>query len=145
MMFDVTWNLVNQASKSFAPYARANGMRLILTLLAFVLVSIGPTRGQGQARSTPNEEDVQKGHTLAIGICAICHVAAPDQPNQPLLRPPAPSFASIVRQKTFDAESLTRFMKTTHRGLDNPQGMPNPDLMDYQIKQIVAYFLSLYK
>jgi hypothetical protein len=36
-------------------------------------------------------------------------------------------------------------MKTTHRGLDNPLGMPNPDLMDYQIKEIVAYFLSLYK
>jgi len=47
--------------------------------------------------------------------------------------------------KKFDTESLTRFLTTTHRGLDNPQGMPNPDFMDYQIKQIVAYFLSLYK
>jgi hypothetical protein len=36
-------------------------------------------------------------------------------------------------------------MKTTHWGLDNPLGMPHPELMDYQIKQIVAYFLSLYK
>jgi hypothetical protein len=61
------------------------------------------------------------------------------------MRPPAPSFASIIRQKTFDAESLTHFMKTTHQGINNPQGMPNPELMDYQIKQIVAYFLSLYK
>jgi mono/diheme cytochrome c family protein len=89
--------------------------------------------------------DVQKGHELAIHICAICHVAAPDQPYQPIMKPPAPSFASIVHQKTFDAESLTHFMTTTHRGLDKPLGMPSPDLMDYQIKQIVAYFLSLYK
>jgi len=34
-------------------------------------------------------------------------------------------------------------MTTTHRGLDNPKGMPNPELMDFQIKEIVAYFLSL--
>jgi hypothetical protein len=27
----------------------------------------------------------------------------------------------------------------------NRPGMPKPDLMDYQIKQLVAYFLSLYK
>jgi len=56
------------------------------------------------------------------------------------MKPPAPSFASIVRQKNFDAESLTHFLKTTHRGLDNLKGMPNPDLMDYQIKEIVSYF-----
>ncbi len=117
-------------------------MRLILTSLVFVLFFIG--RGWGQS-ATQNAEDVQKGHDLAIHICAICHVTAPDQPYPPIRRPPAPSFATIARQKTFDAESLTRFMKTAHQGLDNPQGMPNPDLMDYQIKQIVAYFLSLYK
>ena len=34
-------------------------------------------------------------------------------------------------------------MITTHRGLDNPAGMPNPELMDYQIKEIVAYMASL--
>lgn len=61
------------------------------------------------------------------------------------MKPPAPSFASIVQHKTLDAESLTQFVTTTHRRLDNPQGMPNHDFMDYQIKQVVAYFLSLYK
>jgi mono/diheme cytochrome c family protein len=123
--------------------SRFNYMRLILTSLVFVLFFIGRTWGQPD--SAPNASDVEKGHELAIHICAICHVAAPDQPSKPIMRPPAPSFASIVRQRTFDAESLTHFIKTTHRGLDNPLGMPNPDLVDYQIKQIVAYFLSLYK
>jgi mono/diheme cytochrome c family protein len=117
-------------------------MRLMLTLLTCVLFSVSPTWGQG---TPPNAEDVQKGHTLAIRVCAVCHVAAPDQPSEPMLSPPAPSFASIVRQKTFDAESLTRFLTTTHRGLDNPKGMPNPELADFQIKDIVAYFLSLYE
>ncbi len=117
-------------------------MRLTLASLVFALLFIGRSWGQPDAL---NAEEVQKGHELAIHICGICHVAAPDQPYQPIRRPPASSFAAIVRQKTFDAESLTRFMKATHRGLDNPQGMPNPDLMDYQIKEVVAYFLSLYK
>jgi len=117
-------------------------MRIVPLLVAFVSLFVGPTWSQD---ATLNTDDVQKGHFLASTICAICHVAAPDQPHQPIMRPPAPSFASIARKKTFDAESLTHFIKTTHRGLDNLQGMPNPDLMDYQIKQIVAYFLTLYK
>jgi mono/diheme cytochrome c family protein len=118
-------------------------MRLIRTLLSFTLASVGFT--WGQAGSAQNAEDVQKGHDLAISTCAICHVAAPDQPHPPIMRPPAPSFASIVQQKTFDAESLTRFLKTTHWSLANPKGMPKPELTDFQIKGIVAYFLSLYK
>jgi cytochrome c1 len=34
---------------------------------------------------------------------------------------------------------------TTHRGLDEPNGMPNPYLVDYQIKQVIAYMMSLRK
>jgi len=117
-------------------------MRLMLTSLAFVLFFSSST--WGQAATPPNAEDVQKGYTLATRVCAVCHIAAPDQPSRPMLSPPAPSFASIVRQKTFDAQSLTHFLTTTHRGLDNPKGMPNPELADFQIKEIVAYFLSLY-
>jgi mono/diheme cytochrome c family protein len=128
------------SDQSFPP--RFDQRRLILTSLVFVLFFIGLTWNQSAAL---NAEDVQKGHELAIHICAVCHAAAPDQPAQPIMRPPAPSFASIVQKKTFDAESLTRFLKTTHRGLDNPLGMPKPELSDYQIKQLVAYFLSLYK
>jgi mono/diheme cytochrome c family protein len=135
--------LTAQPRHSAQPVIRTGSiMRLILTSIVFTLFFIGHTWGQPGAL---NAEDVQKGHELAIHICAICHVAAPDQPYQPIRRPPAPSFAAIARQKAFHADSLTHFMKTTHQGLDNPQAMSNPDLMDYQIKQIVAYFLSLYK
>lgn len=118
-------------------------MRRIAIFLAFVLTFIGST--WSQAATVVNPEDVQEGHILAIRICGNCHVAAPDQLAEPIMKPPAPSFASIVQHKNFDAGSLTQFLTTTHRGLDNPQGMPNPDFMDYQIKQVVAYFLSLYK
>jgi hypothetical protein len=37
------------------------------------------------------------------------------------------------------------FHEKTHRGLDEPNGMPNPSLADYQIKQVVAYLISLQK
>jgi cytochrome c1 len=51
----------------------------------------------------------------------------------------------IMRRKDVTAESLTDFMKKTHRGFDEPNGMPNPSLADYQIKQVVAYLISLQK
>jgi len=56
----------------------------------------------GEPVSALDAADVQKGHDLAIHICAICHVAAPDQPYQPIMKAFGTIFASIVRQKTFD-------------------------------------------
>ncbi|MGE5365832.1 MAG: c-type cytochrome [Betaproteobacteria bacterium] len=94
-------------------------------------------------RASAQNDDVRKGHFLAAHICAICHVAAADQAYPPIMKPPASSFASIAQR--MDAEPLKNFMATTHRGLNNPKGMPNPQLMDYQIKQLVAYILSLRK
>jgi mono/diheme cytochrome c family protein len=90
-------------------------------------------------------ELVRKGHDLAVHTCAICHIAAPDQPSAPLLEQPAPSFESIAQRKDTTADSLRIFMTTTHRGLDAPKGMPDPMLMDYQLDQIIPYILSLRK
>jgi cytochrome c1 len=63
----------------------------------------------------------------------------------PILNPPASPFASIVQRKDFTADWLRNFLTTTHRGLDEPNGMPNPYLVDYQIKQVIAYMMSLRK
>ncbi len=119
----------------------ACAMSMIRTVTALLIVfgtaSFGLT-GQASAQN-----DVRKGHFLAAHICAICHVAAADQAYPPIMKPPASSFASIAQR--MDAESLKNFMATTHRGLNNPKGMPNPQLMDYQINQLVAYILSLRK
>jgi len=115
----------------------------VLAMTIIICWLVGPALAQ-QAQ-TPDADDVQKGHRLAVTLCGVCHVAAPDQRFAPELVSPAPSFASIVRRKEFNADSLMHFMTTTHRGLDNPAGMPNPELMDYQIKEIVAYMASLRK
>jgi mono/diheme cytochrome c family protein len=113
---------------------------------AFALILAAASMpGPSLAQQGADPAAIERGHKLAITLCAICHVAAPDQPSMPVLHPPAPPFATLVKSKSFDAASLTKFLTTTHRGLDRPDGMPNPDLMDYQVKDIVAYFLSLYQ
>ncbi len=116
-------------------------MLIVLFMIMDFFVGVPLVRGQG----TVNSDDVLAGHRLAIIVCANCHVAASDQPNNPILRPPAPSFASIAQRKYVTAEWLQNYMKTTHRGLDNPNGMPNPELLASQVKQVSVYLLSLRK
>jgi len=115
-------------------------MRTLLILGLICWVGVFPASAQSDA-----PDDARKGHQLAATICAVCHVAASDQAYQPILNPPAPSFASIAQRKDTNADSLRHFITTTHRGLDAPKGMPDPDLMDYQVKEIIAYILSLRK
>lgn len=90
-------------------------------------------------------DEVRTGHHLAVMLCDECHIAARDQAYPPTRDPPAPSFESIAQRQDVSAESLEHFLKTTHEGLDNPKGMENPGLADFQVKAIVAYILSLRK
>jgi mono/diheme cytochrome c family protein len=106
------------------------------------LVAFCAVGGSARAQDT-GTDDVQQGHRLATLVCSACHVAAADQPFEPILRPPAPSFESIARRGSITSDSVQAFLTTTHRDVGNPQGMPNPQLLDYQVKQLAAYLLSL--
>jgi len=110
--------------------------------LAFLAACSALTGVQAQQAGSPSDE-VQKGHHLAAVICSSCHVVGPDQSTEPILRPPAPSFESIARRSTTTPETIRTFLGTTHRTISNPAGMPNPDLVDFQTAQVVAYILSL--
>jgi mono/diheme cytochrome c family protein len=114
-------------------------MRIERLLLLSCLLCPGVTWGQ----EASNADDIREGHRLAAEFCSICHLATPDQAFRPMSGPRAPPFATIVRRKDFTSEWLANFLKTTHRGLDEPNGMANPDLADFQIKQIVAYMMSV--
>jgi mono/diheme cytochrome c family protein len=103
-------------------------------------MNVGVTLAQDSATA----EDLRKGHRLAAELCSICHLATPDQAAQPMLNPPAPPFEQILVREHLSAEWLTHFLETTHRGLDRPNGMPSPELADFQIKQVVAYLMSRY-
>ena len=111
------------------------------TWIVVFWMTVGPALSQ----ENNTTEEVRKGHHLASMLCASCHIAAHDQPYEPTLDPPAPSFESIAQRKDLDAASLQNFLNTTHQGLDNPKGMPFPNLADFQVKAIVAYLLSLRK
>jgi mono/diheme cytochrome c family protein len=101
--------------------------------------------GTNAACAQDGDDDVQNGHRLANLICSNCHVASSDQPFRPILQPSAPSFDSIAQRSTVDSEFISTFLTTTHRDISSPNGMPNPQLLDYQVKQIAAYLLSLRK
>jgi cytochrome c len=116
-------------------------MLSVLVWLVALYVTVCPAWGQEASRA----DDVVEGGKLAVIVCAYCHVAARDQPYKPILQPPAPSFESIAQRKGVNADWLKTFMTATHRGLDNPNGMPNAELLDFQIRQVTAYLLSLRK
>jgi mono/diheme cytochrome c family protein len=90
-------------------------------------------------------KDLQQGHRLAKIICSNCHVASPDQEIEPILRPPAPSFESIAQREGIDADRIQTFLATTHRDINSGTGMPNPQLLDFQIRQLAVYLMSLRK
>lgn len=83
------------------------------------------------------------GHVLALEVCAACHVVAKDQGFTPILRPPAPSFSAIARRSALSEAFLRRFLSAPHGTMGQKAGMPNPRLAEYQVDEIVAYFLSL--
>jgi cytochrome c1 len=112
-----------------------------ITWLVVFWMAVSATWG----REANTADYVRTGHFLAITLCSSCHVAGADQPHEPIMQPPAPSFESIAQRKDVNAASLQLFMNTTHRGLDNPKGMPNPSLPDYEVKVVVSYILSLRK
>ena len=118
-------------------------------MISFLMQQSGPVAYSRKVRNAHHNGDQADPETpmssalppicVAKVGCAICHVVAPDQPYQPVMRPLAPSFVSIIRKKTFDAESLSHFLKTTHRGLDNQQGMPNPERITRSNKSSLTF------
>jgi mono/diheme cytochrome c family protein len=118
---------------------------MTIRIAGIYLLAFGVVLGSARAQEGSVADDVQQGHRLAIIICSNCHIAARDQPFEPILRPPAPSFESIAQRGTINADSVRTFLTTTHRDIGNPAGMPNPQLLDFQIKQVGAYLLSLRK
>ena len=118
-------------------------MLMLKASLFFFMFWMAGSFAWGQAASTT--DDVSKGRHLAILLCTACHVVAPEQPYAPTLDPPAASFQTIARRADTTVESLRKFLTTTHQGLDNQNGMPDPMLANFQIKDISAYLLSLRK
>ncbi len=98
--------------------------------------------------SMANAEDarVTTGRQLALEVCSVCHVVAPDQPFAPRLDQRTPSFEEIANRPDTSAEFISHFIKTTHWDEKTiPITMPDPMLTDDQISRVVSYILSLRK
>jgi mono/diheme cytochrome c family protein len=89
--------------------------------------------------------DVETGRLLALNVCTECHVVSSDQPEPPVLHPPAPGFREIANRRGTTAKSLRTFLLTTHKTLETPPDMPRMWLNDDEVASVVTYILSLKK
>jgi mono/diheme cytochrome c family protein len=89
------------------------------------------------------EATPSRGHAFALLVCAACHVVASDQKAPPILRTPGLSFDAIANKPGTTAESLRAFISTTHAKIATSTSMPNPQLADYQMAEVITYILSL--
>jgi len=88
--------------------------------------------------------DVARGEHIARLVCSACHVVAVDQEFPPLLKQSTPAFAEIANRPGVTAESLQRFVTTTHWDVDKlPMSMPNPMLTSSEAQAVSRYILSL--
>ncbi|MFM9848843.1 MAG: c-type cytochrome [Hyphomicrobiaceae bacterium] len=79
--------------------------------------------------------DAKRGHTLAVRLCAQCHLADGGSPNARLAD--VPSFAAIAARPGVSAEQLAGRIIIPH-----PE-MPDVQLTTRELRDIVSYILSL--
>ena len=109
---------------------------VLLCLCALSGVAISADKGADRA--------LERGHQLALHVCTACHVVEATQEYPVLLNPPAPPFKEIANRADLTRASLRHFIATTHWDEKVlPLKMPNPELLDSQITDVVAYILSL--
>ena len=105
------------------------------------------------------QTNLADGEALAHSACGACHVTNPAQKEPPpvraILHPrPAgntelriPTFAEIAARPGMNAQSLHRFIESTHweKNTVPASAMPQPPVSRDQEAKIIAYLLSLKK
>jgi mono/diheme cytochrome c family protein len=119
--------------------AMAHAFTLLATLFALAMA------GSARAQMVNSANTARKGLFLATVACSTCHQVAGDQRSVPVLAPPAPSFDAIAQRQGINEDALEHFIATTRRSPDHPNSMPNPYLLEYQVREVVTYILSLRK
>lgn len=116
-------------------------------VVAVSLVALAATSPLAAVAQTTHETAaVSRGREVALDICAICHVVAPNQKDAPVLRQPTPSFEDIANRPNTTYGSLRHFVATTHWDHNTtPMTMDNFVLPDHEMDDIILYILSLRK
>jgi len=126
-----------------ADHATTNAAVLVLATIAVSGLVLG---ARAQSQGTPDSAELARGEHIARFVCATCHVVAAHQEFAPLLSKPAASFLEIANRPGVTAESIERFIGTTHWDPDKvemtmPALMASPD----QAQAVARYILSLKK
>ena len=117
---------------------RIPGLALVATLLCAVCIP------RVCAAGVPTTPEVAHGEHIARLVCSACHVVASDQEYPPILNQATPAFADIAKRPGVTAETLRRFITTTHWDVDKlPMSMPNPMLTQAEAQAVTRYILSL--
>jgi mono/diheme cytochrome c family protein len=122
--------------------------QLVRVLILTVAVSSGGA-GQTSQRvwqacaTSAQAARIEEGHRLALELCSVCHVVAPDQVGGPVLRNPGPPFREIANRPDTTCASLRTILTTTHSSSTPPFSMPNPHLAEGQLRDMVGYILSM--
>ena len=124
---------------------RANWHRRMnrVSFVTASLLLISTWTGDLHAQAVSQKATPSQGHAFALLVCAACHVVASDQEAPPILRIPGPSFDVIANNSDTTAESLHAFLSTTHAKIATATNMPNPQLAEYQMSEVITYILSL--
>ena len=134
-------------------------MRLTL-FICLMLFVVPPAMAERETVAISLEGDMlAAGHALAHKACGACHVTDPAQKEQPPVRAilharPAgnmevriPTFVEIAARPGMNAQSLHRFIESTHweKNTVPASAMPQPPVTRDQEAKIIAYLLSLKK
>ncbi|MGD0634121.1 MAG: cytochrome c [Beijerinckiaceae bacterium] len=119
--------------------------KVSLALLLGIAIIGGPAAGQAQQHD--NHGSPGLGLAVALNVCTSCHIVMPDQEFPPIFDgpPKPPTFSEIANRPDVTEESLRNFISTTHSSMTMPVRMPNPELTDDQIKNVISFILSLRK
>jgi mono/diheme cytochrome c family protein len=103
-------------------------MKYVVALMAVLAGATGPVGAQDAG-------DPVKGAATARQVCAECHAVGPRQRHSFNVR--APAFEVIATTHGMTSIALTAALRTSHRV------MPNIVLGDDELRNVVAYILSL--
>jgi len=117
----------------------------VMTIGRFVLVALAMVASLASSAQAEvaSDDQVAAGRKFAERVCGACHVVTGQRDEVPLLAPPAPSFAALAQRPAWTERSLREYLGSNQHYLGPAQSMPNPRLADYQIDEIVAYFMTL--
>jgi cytochrome c553 len=101
-----------------------------------------PSTADAERKSAAGDADA--GRHLALYACSGCHIVSLNQPFKPIYAglPHPPDFEEIASRPGVTADSLEHYLQSLPT-VPERSGMANMDLSNTQLRDIVAFILTL--